>query len=182
MLYCKLFRDASEAGSSGLTKLGKKMKGAVMPFKTVLVGSKGDWKFEKEFYEMVRFYSTLQICMGCPASSTSDCPYTDFSAFSQWLKQILDEAQVRSLMDNPLMSLSYWNYKLIWTDVLHAILWGCGRDFVSSAIKLLLWSSFWTGSWEDRVEKAFASFQSWCRCNKFRPTTTTFTIKAKLGV
>ena len=34
------------------TKLGNKLKGRAMPFKILLVGSKGDWKYEKEFFEM----------------------------------------------------------------------------------------------------------------------------------
>jgi hypothetical protein len=173
--------SVAEANSS-FTKLGEQLKGTVMPFKTVLVGSKGDWKYEKEFWELTRFYSTLQICVGCPASYTSDCPYNDFSATAKWLQRCLHEGEVRSLMDNPLMLLSYWHSKLIWTDVLHAVLWGCARDFASSAIKLLLWSRFWAGNWEQKLDLAFASFLAWCTRNGFRPSTTAFTLKSKPGV
>ena len=154
-----------------------------MPFKIALVGSKGDWKYEKEFYEMIRCWSTLQICTGCPATATPKFPFTDYCPDACWLAGLLTEAESRSLMDNPLMQLSYWTCKMIWSDILHCVLWGCGRDFVSSVIKLLLWSClFGAGSWEQRVMLAFASFLSWCQRFGFKPSITTFAVRSATGI
>ena len=102
-----------------IVKLGKKI---------VLVGSKEDWKNEKELHGMIQLHLTLLICVNCMVNYTFDC---------------LFEALLHS--------------RLMWADVLHAALWGCGRDFAISVIKLLLWSPLWAGNWERKVDLACAN-------------------------
>lgn len=60
-----------------MTALGKCMRGQSLDLFGALLGVKGDWKFEKEFFQEPRGWSSKNICTCCDASKTSETPYQD---------------------------------------------------------------------------------------------------------
>lgn len=60
-----------------LTDSGLRNRGKPLGFKAVLVGIKGDWKFEKEFMMQSRGWSSKLICSFCEASRDEHCPFVD---------------------------------------------------------------------------------------------------------
>jgi hypothetical protein len=65
-----------KAGST-LTSKGKKMAGKPLVLFGWLVAVKGDWKFEKEFFDQLRSWASTLICTGCAASKDGLDPFGD---------------------------------------------------------------------------------------------------------
>ena len=62
--------------NSEFTQLGEKMQGKPL-MRAALVGIKGDWKFEKEFFQQGRGWSSKCICVWCDASVDHVTPFVD---------------------------------------------------------------------------------------------------------
>lgn len=79
--FCVSFsRKVIKVKSSGFTKFGAANKGQPFGFTGILVGAKGDWKFEKEFFEQTRSWASTLVCPFDNAQSGGDeqpCPYVD---------------------------------------------------------------------------------------------------------
>jgi hypothetical protein len=71
-----MFGFAGKVGSK-LTDQGKKMAGQPLVFFAWLVAAKGDWKFEKEFFDQLRSWASKLICTGCGASKDELDPFGD---------------------------------------------------------------------------------------------------------
>ena len=67
-----------------------------------------------------------------------------------------------------------YNNSMEYSDLLHALWMGTGRDSVASHIMLLAewWPPVQTlESWDARLQYIHQDFQSWCREKKMRPST-----------
>ena len=81
------------------------------------------------------------------------------------------------------MDYPWWSSDLLWSDPLHVIFLGIGRDFVASLLKLFLLADVFVGkNWEDKNNVAFQQFREFCKSNKkASPSIETMDIKQPLG-
>jgi len=153
-----------------LSALGASQAGNCFPggMRAAVIGSKGDWKFEKETFEQTRSWQHNDVCCLCNASKATgtQLPFYDFSSGAGWRATVLSDEEACPLMSSPLLGLDGWARAMIWDDLLHAIFIGPAKSFAGSAITLLARQHHWNdGTVDDNLAMACLAFRSWC----FRP-------------
>ena len=135
--------------------------------RTCVIGSKGDWKFEKETFEQTRSWQHNDVCCSCNASKAAGThlPFYDFSAGAGWRATLLSDEQALTFMSSPLCSLRGWTRSCIWDDLLHVVFIGPAKGFVGSVVMLLARHKHWdpTGSTDDNLALACLMFKMWFR-------------------
>ena len=156
-------------------RLGRARQRICGGFRFVLTQFCGDWKFLKEFFQLIQTYSKDEFCFRClgtkspgllcawNCSMDAACFQVERSAmaFSRFLQSI----------GHPFAELTGFDLWMIMFDLMHICLLGCMQYLLGGVLWELCCESRWyrppRGSWQFKtnyqLKAAFSDFKDWLR-------------------